>query len=260
VDLEVEEGTVLGLLGPNGAGKTTLIRILATLLMPGMITQTIAFGGFLTAVGLNEDLNKGLIDRFRSLPMARSAVLAGRTVADMVMNLLAIVIMFAVGLLIGFRFGAGLLEILAGVALLLLFGFAFSWIFALMGLGASTAESAGSVGFLIVFPAHVRLVRVRPRRLDARPTPGVRRCEPVHGGRRRDTALVPRDAGRQLRLGCIGLVDRVDRAVRPDRRAPLPHGGHAIAAGQAGARSPRSYRTPVSSSESSQRRRAASES
>jgi ABC-2 type transport system permease protein/oleandomycin transport system permease protein len=121
-------------------------------LMPGIITQTIAFGGFLTAVGLNEDLKKGLIDRFRSLPMARSAVLAGRTLADMVMNSLAIVLMVGVGLLIGFRFATSIPEILAGMALLLLFGYAFSWIFALMGLGASSPESAGSIGFLIVFP------------------------------------------------------------------------------------------------------------
>jgi ABC-2 type transport system permease protein/oleandomycin transport system permease protein len=121
-------------------------------LMPGIITQTIAFGGFLTAVGLNEDLSKGLIDRFRSLPMARPAVLAGRTIADGVMNLLAVILMFAVGMLVGFDFGTGIISIIAGVALLLLFGFAFSWIFALMGLGASSPESAGSVGFILVFP------------------------------------------------------------------------------------------------------------
>jgi ABC transporter DrrB family efflux protein len=121
-------------------------------LMPGILTQTIAFGGFLTAVGLNEDLRKGLIDRFRSLPMARSAVLAGRTLADVVMNMLAIVLMVGVGLAIGFRFSTSIPEILAGMALLLLFGYAFSWIFALMGLIASSPESAGSVGFLIVFP------------------------------------------------------------------------------------------------------------
>jgi ABC-2 type transport system permease protein/oleandomycin transport system permease protein len=121
-------------------------------LMPGIITQTIAFGGYLTAVGLNEDLRKGLIDRFRSLPMARSAVLAGRTLADVVMNILATALMVGVGLAIGFRFGTSVPQVLAGVAILLLFGYAFSWIFALMGLTASSAESAGSVGFLIVFP------------------------------------------------------------------------------------------------------------
>lgn len=121
-------------------------------LMPGIITQTIAFGGYLTCVGLNEDLRKGLIDRFRSLPMARSAVLAGRTLADVVMNLLAMALMIGVGFAIGFRFGTGAGQVAAGIGILLLFGYAFSWIFALMGLSASSAESAGSVGFLIVFP------------------------------------------------------------------------------------------------------------
>ncbi len=121
-------------------------------LMPGIFAQTIAFGGYLTAVGLSEDLRKGLVDRFRSLPMARSAVLAGRTLADVVMNLLATALMIAVGLLIGFRFGTSVPRVLAGILLLLLFGYAFSWIFALMGLLASSAESAGSIGFLIVFP------------------------------------------------------------------------------------------------------------
>jgi ABC-2 type transporter len=77
-------------------------------LMPGILTQTIAFGGFLTAVGLNEDLRKGLIDRFRSLPMARSAVLAGRTLADVVMNMLAIALMLGVGMAIGFRFATSI--------------------------------------------------------------------------------------------------------------------------------------------------------
>jgi ABC-2 type transport system permease protein len=135
----------------GGAIKTPGFKYV-DFLMPGIITQTIAFGGYLTAVGLNEDLRKGLIDRFRSLPMARSAVLAGRTLADVVMNLLAMALMFLVGLAIGFRFTTGVPEVFAGVVLLLLFGFAFSWIFALMGLSASSAESAGSIGFLLVFP------------------------------------------------------------------------------------------------------------
>ena len=121
-------------------------------LMPGIITQTIAFGGFLTAVGLNEDLKKGLIDRFRSLPMARSAVLAGRTLADMVMNSLAILLMIGVGLLVGFRFATSIPEILAGIALLLLFGYAFSWIFALIGMSVSSPEAANGVGFTLIFP------------------------------------------------------------------------------------------------------------
>ena len=121
-------------------------------LMPGIITQSIAFGGFVTAIGLNEDLRKGLIDRFRSLPMARSAVLAGRTLADVVLNTLSLVMMIAVGYAVGFNFDSPVYEVLAGCVLLLMFGYAFSWLFALMGMVASSPESAQSVGFLAIFP------------------------------------------------------------------------------------------------------------
>jgi len=121
-------------------------------LIPGIIVQNIAFGGFVTAIGLNEDLHKGLIDRFRSLPMARAAVLAGRTLSDIATNLLGIVILLVTGLIIGFSFHASVLEVVGGVVLLLLFGYAFSWFFALVGLMVSSPESANSVGFIAVFP------------------------------------------------------------------------------------------------------------
>ena len=107
-------------------------------LVPGILVKSISFGGALTAVGLTEDLNKGLIDRFRSLPMARSAVLAGRTLADVVVNTASLAIMITTGLLVGFSFHATALEILAGIVLLLAFGYAFSWIFALIGLWVSS--------------------------------------------------------------------------------------------------------------------------
>jgi ABC transporter DrrB family efflux protein len=121
-------------------------------LIPGIIVQNIAFGGFVTAIGLNEDLSKGLIDRFRSLPMARPAVLAGRTIADIFTNFLSMTILIITGLIIGFSFDATPLEILGGVALLLLFGYAFSWVFALLGLMVDSPEAANSVGFIAVFP------------------------------------------------------------------------------------------------------------
>ena len=121
-------------------------------LIPGIIVQNIAFGGFVTALGLNEDLHKGLIDRFRSLPMARPAVLAGRTLSDVVTNFLSIIVLLTTGLIIGFSFDASPLEIVGGMALLILFGYAFSWVFALLGLLVSSPESANSVGFLAVFP------------------------------------------------------------------------------------------------------------
>jgi ABC-2 type transport system permease protein len=121
-------------------------------LIPGIIVQNIAFGGFVTALGLNEDVHKGLIDRFRSLPMARPAVLAGRTLSDVVTNLLSVCILVITGVVIGFSFNAGVLEVVAGFGLLLLFGYAFSWVFALVGLMVSSPESANSAGFLAVFP------------------------------------------------------------------------------------------------------------
>jgi ABC transporter DrrB family efflux protein len=121
-------------------------------LIPGIIVQNIAFGGFVTALGLNEDVHKGLIDRFRSLPMARPAVLAGRTLADVVTNLLSVCILVVTGVIIGFSFNASVLEVIAGFGLLLLFGYAFSWVFALVGLLVSSPESANSAGFIAVFP------------------------------------------------------------------------------------------------------------
>jgi ABC-2 type transport system permease protein/oleandomycin transport system permease protein len=121
-------------------------------LLPGIIVQNIAFGGFVTALGLNEDLKKGLIDRFRSLPMARAAVLAGRTTADIFTNTLSVAVLLGTGLIIGFRFDASLIEIVAGFGLLLLFGYAFSWVFALLGLLVSSPEAANSLGFIAVFP------------------------------------------------------------------------------------------------------------
>jgi ABC-2 type transport system permease protein/oleandomycin transport system permease protein len=121
-------------------------------LLPGIIVQNIAFGGFVTALGLNEDLKKGLIDRFRSLPMARPAVLAGRTLADVVTNFLSVLVLIVTGLIIGFTFDASIVEIVGGIALLLLFGYAFSWVFALVGLLVSSPEAANSLGFIAVFP------------------------------------------------------------------------------------------------------------
>jgi ABC transporter DrrB family efflux protein len=136
----------------GGAISTPGFDDYADFLIPGIIVQNIAFGGFVTALGLNEDLKKGLIDRFRSLPMARSAVLAGRTLADVVTNCLSMIVLVTTGLIIGFSFDSTVGEILLGVVLLLLFGYAFSWFFALLGLLVSSPEAANSLGFIAVFP------------------------------------------------------------------------------------------------------------
>ncbi|HEX2414883.1 MAG TPA: ABC transporter permease [Thermoleophilaceae bacterium] len=122
-------------------------------LMPGIIAQSIAFGGFTTALGLSEDVQKGLIDRFRSLPMSRAAVLTGRTISDIVLNCLSIAVLLAVGFIAGFNFiDASAAEILLGLVLLIFLGYAFSWVFALVGLFSSSPETANAIGFTAIFP------------------------------------------------------------------------------------------------------------
>ncbi|MFL5782841.1 MAG: ABC transporter permease, partial [Thermoleophilaceae bacterium] len=121
-------------------------------LLPGIFVQSVAFRATQTAVGLSEDLERGVIDRFRSMPMARSAVLIGRTTADLVRNVLIIGLMTAVGYLIGFNFQAGLLNALACVGIVSAFGFALSWIFAFLALTVRGAEAAQSAGFVVTFP------------------------------------------------------------------------------------------------------------
>ena len=121
-------------------------------LLPGIFVQSVTFRASQTAVGLSEDLRRGVIDRFRSMPMARSAVLLGRTTADLVRNVVIIGLMIAVGYLIGFRFQAGILPALGCVALVAAFGFALSWIFAFVSLVVRGAESAQTAGFVLLFP------------------------------------------------------------------------------------------------------------
>jgi ABC-2 type transport system permease protein/oleandomycin transport system permease protein len=121
-------------------------------LMPGIFVQTVAFGGVTTGIGLAEDLQRGLIDRFRSLPMSSSAVLTGRTVADLGRNLFTVIIMLAVGFLVGFRPQGTLFEFLLGIAVLMGFSFAFSWISAFVGLLVRSVEAAQSGGFIWLFP------------------------------------------------------------------------------------------------------------
>ena len=121
-------------------------------LLPGIFVQSVSFRATQTAVGLAEDLERGVVDRFRSMPMARSAVLAGRTLADLVRNVLIIALMTIVGYVIGFRFSGGLLNALAAVAIVAGFGLALSWIFAFVALTVRGAEAAQSAGFVAIFP------------------------------------------------------------------------------------------------------------
>ena len=121
-------------------------------LLPGIFVQSVAFRATQTAVGLAEDLDRGVVDRFRSMPMARSAVLIGRTVADLLRNVVIIGLMILVGYVIGFRFRAGIPDALASVAIVSAFGLALSWIFAFVALTVRGAEAAQSAGFVVIFP------------------------------------------------------------------------------------------------------------
>ena len=121
-------------------------------MMAGIFVQTMAFGSMGTAIGLSEDLTKGLIERFRSLPMARSAVLAGRTTADLVRNVFVLVLMTGVGYGVGFRIGNGVARFLGACLILLLFSYALAWVFALVGLSAPNPETAQVMAFPILFP------------------------------------------------------------------------------------------------------------
>jgi ABC transporter DrrB family efflux protein len=121
-------------------------------LMAGIFAQTVAFGSMTTGIGLAEDLSRGLIDRFRSLPMARSAVLVGRTIADLMRNMFVVAVMLAVGLLVGFRPGGGATGWVAAIGLLLLLSFAFSWIAATIGLLVRNVEAVQPASFVWLFP------------------------------------------------------------------------------------------------------------
>ncbi len=121
-------------------------------LLPGILVQTIIFGSLQTGIGLSRDLNAGIIDRFRSLPMSRGAVLTGRTVADMIRNTFIAMIMMTVGFALGFRFQDGIWNGILMILLVLAFGYAFSWVAAFIGLAMKDEETAQLAGFLLVFP------------------------------------------------------------------------------------------------------------
>lgn len=121
-------------------------------LLPGIFVQSSAFRVTQTAVGLAEDLERGVIDRFRSMPMARSAVLAGRTGADLVRSVLIILLMIVIGYAIGFRFQVGIAAALGSIAMVGLFGYAMSWVFIYVALAVRGAEAAQSAGFVAIFP------------------------------------------------------------------------------------------------------------
>ena len=132
----------------TGPGPVDYVNYLLT----GIYVQTITFAAIQTGIGLSEDASKGIIDRFKSMPITSDAVLAGRTCADLARNVAVIAVMIGVGYLVGFRFTNGVGGALAAVLLLLAWGFAFSWVGALLGLALRTPETVQAASFPLIFP------------------------------------------------------------------------------------------------------------
>lgn len=150
-------------------------------LIAGIFAQTVIFGSTFTGAGLAEDMTKGIIDRFRSLPIAHSAVLIGRTASDIVYNAISIVVMALTGLLVGWRIRTSVIEAMMGFLLLLLFAYAVSWIMAYVGLKVSSVEVVNNASFLVIMP----LVFVANTFVDSSTLPGALRTfaewNPVSG-------------------------------------------------------------------------------
>jgi ABC transporter DrrB family efflux protein len=140
-------GGAIGVAIPAAAGGKYI-----NWLVPGLLIQVAAFGAGQTALGLTEDLSKGVIERFRSLPMARSAVLAGRTLSDLIRNGFVIGLMMSVGFLIGFRWQTSIWGMAAGMVVAMVFAYSLSWVMATIGLAVKNPEAAQSAVFLPVFP------------------------------------------------------------------------------------------------------------
>jgi ABC-2 type transport system permease protein len=121
-------------------------------LMAGIFAQTVVFGATLTGAGLADDIQKGVIDRFRSLPMSRSAVLFGRTLSDVLNNVIVVTVMALTGLVVGWRIHTSVAQAAAGFGLLLLFSYSFSWVMALVGLTVPTPEVVNNASFIVLFP------------------------------------------------------------------------------------------------------------
>ena len=203
-------------------------------IVPGIFLEAVLIGGMTTALALAQDLQAGMIDRFRSLPMARSAFLAGRTLADLCRSVLALVFIIGLGLLVGFRFHNNVGACLAGVALIVFFGYSFTWVYASVGLAVKdpqTAQMAAILPMFILFFASSAVVPVATMPGWLQP---FARNQPAHRGRRlgpgalRGRAALPRAlAGDRLVLGDPGGLLRRVAAPLPPRRGLSPSaGGH----------------------------------
>ena len=140
-------GGAINLAGTEDGGKAYREFLIA-----GIFAQTVIFGATITGAGLADDMQKGIIDRFRSLPMSQGAVLIGRTLSDVANNVLVVVVMSLTGLAVGWRIRSSVPEALAGFVLLLAFAYAFSWVMAYVGLLAPSPEVVNNASFIVIFP------------------------------------------------------------------------------------------------------------
>ena len=136
----------------NVGGSDASSQAYREFLIAGIFAQTVIFGATITGAGLAEDVKKGVIDRFRSLPMAPSAVLTGRTLSDVVNNIIVLIVMSLTGLLVGWRINTSFWEAAAGFALLLVFAYAISWIMAWIGMLVPSPEVVNNASFIVIFP------------------------------------------------------------------------------------------------------------
>ena len=193
-------------------------------LMPGILVQTTIFSATQTGVGLAEDLQKGMVDRYRSLPMARSAVLGGRVVAETLVSIFVACLMLTVGLIIGMRFHGDFWPGFATPFMVAGFAFGFSWVAALVGASVRNAESAGSLMFFVVFPLTFLSIRLRPHRIHARLASSLRRHQPRHKSRRPRPSPNPRRSNHPQRPGNRRLDNRHGSRHRTYRRLEISQG------------------------------------
>ncbi len=192
-------------------------------LMPGIIVQTAVFGALMTGIGLNTDVATGVVDRFRSLPISRSAVLFGRTAADIVQNVMTLIVMLLVGVAVGFRPSEPVYDIALALLVVLAFSYTFSWISAFVGLSVKDPETAQSAGFIWVFPLTFVSSAFVPGGLDAGLAGGVRERQPDHA-RRQHRAGADDRRGRRGRSAArdARVARRATGRIRAALRARLP--------------------------------------
>ena len=145
-------GSSIDITGSETSSASDMFTSYKQYLLPGIFVQTVVFGSSITGVGIADDMQKGLIERLRSLPMFQPAVLIGRTLSDLIRNVVTFIVMLVVAFLVGFRFDGSLLEALGASVLLLAFSYSFSWIQALIGLTVKSVETVQSAGFMWMFP------------------------------------------------------------------------------------------------------------